>query len=132
VADNLVRASAVLAITACEEDRAVLGRILCPPEWDLCAVRSCQEAWTALMGTRFAAVISDSEFPDGLDWKEVLRQTLEIPERPPLIVTSRLADDRLWAEVLNLGGFDLLLKPLDGREVLYVVGRALRPGRSRG
>jgi len=29
-------------------------------------------------------------------------------DRPRLIVFSRNADDRLWAEVLNLAGFDLL------------------------
>jgi FixJ family two-component response regulator len=32
-------------------------------------------------------------------------------------VTSRLADEYLWAEVLNLGGYDVLAKPLDKQEV---------------
>ena len=41
-----------------------------------------------------------------------------------LIVTDRLADERLWAEVLNLGGYDLLLKPFDPEEVLRVVNSA--------
>ena len=41
-----------------------------------------------------------------------------------MIVTSRLADDRLWAEVLNLGGYDVLAKPFDASEVARVVGTA--------
>jgi FixJ family two-component response regulator len=45
---------------------------------------------------------------------------------PPLIVTSRHADNRLWGEVLNLGGFDVLAKPLDEDEVRRVVESADR------
>ena len=40
------------------------------------------------------------------------------------IVTSRLADDALWAEVLNVGGYDLLLKPFRAEEVIRMVHAA--------
>ena len=40
---------------------------------------------------------------------------------PMFIVTSRLADDALWAEVLNVGGYDLLLKPFRAEEVIRMV-----------
>jgi len=43
-----------------------------------------------------------------------------------LVVTSRLADDALWAEVLNMGGYDVLAVPLDSEEVMRVIGAALR------
>ena len=43
---------------------------------------------------------------------------------PPLVVTSRLADDYLWSEVLNLGGWDVLAKPFRQQEVLYVLDSA--------
>jgi DNA-binding response OmpR family regulator len=36
-------------------------------------------------------------------------------------VTSRLADERLWAEVLSLGGYDVLMKPFDVSEVYRVI-----------
>jgi Protein of unknown function (DUF2934) len=45
---------------------------------------------------------------------------------PPLIVADCLADERLWAEVLNLGGYDLLAKPFDANGVLQVVSAACR------
>jgi hypothetical protein len=32
----------------------------------------------------------------------------------------------LWAEVLNLGGYDVLLKPFDRAEVVRVAGMAWR------
>jgi DNA-binding response OmpR family regulator len=43
---------------------------------------------------------------------------------PDLIVASRLADEYLWAEVLNLGGYDVLAKPFNAEEVRRVVGLA--------
>jgi DNA-binding NtrC family response regulator len=43
---------------------------------------------------------------------------------PNLIVTSRLADDELWAEVLNLGGYDVLAQPFDPQEVYRIVFQA--------
>jgi DNA-binding response OmpR family regulator len=51
-------------------------------------------------------------------------QTLDYP--PPLIVSDRLADERLWAEVLNLGAYDLLAMPFDAKEVLHAVSAARR------
>ena len=45
---------------------------------------------------------------------------------PALIVTSRLADERLWAEVLNLGAFDLLSKPFDFDEATRIIPVAIR------
>jgi hypothetical protein len=40
---------------------------------------------------------------------------------PRFIVADRLADNRLWSEVLNLGGWDLIAKPFDAKEVLHIV-----------
>jgi hypothetical protein len=45
-------------------------------------------------------------------------------DRPRLIVFSRNADDRLWAEVLNLGGFVLLATPFREEELVFAIGSA--------
>ena len=42
-------------------------------------------------------------------------------ERPFLVVTSRLADEYLWVEVLNLGEHDVLAKPFRAPEVQWVL-----------
>jgi FixJ family two-component response regulator len=47
-----------------------------------------------------------------------------LPQPPYLIVTSRLADDDLWAEALNIGAFDVLAKPLGRTEVTRVLSSA--------
>ena len=47
-----------------------------------------------------------------------------LPDPPLLIVTSRLADERLWAEALNLGAWDVLARPFDEDEVSRIVSVA--------
>ena len=56
-------------------------------------------------------MVCDDELSDGhlQDLWEVLRWT---PVPPVFIVSSYLADERLWAEVLNLGAYDVIAKTL--------------------
>jgi len=72
-----------------------------------------------------AVVLSEVVLVDG-DWKHVLQETKRLPDGPALVVSSRLADERLWAEVLNLGGHDVLLTPFEAAEVERVVDSASR------
>jgi DNA-binding response OmpR family regulator len=65
-------------------------------------------------------IVCERRLPDG-DWRDVLGLALDLPHPPTVIVTCRQADEHLWAEVLNLGGYDVLAKPFDEREV----GRSL-------
>jgi len=68
-------------------------------------------------------VLCERDLADG-DWKDVLEVTVSLTSPPPVIVTSRHADEHLWAEVINLGGFDVLAKPLDKQEVSRVLNFA--------
>jgi DNA-binding response OmpR family regulator len=60
-----------------------------------------------------------------------LAATRQLPHAPRLIVTDRLADEHLWAEVLNLGGHDVLGQPFQVDELLWVLGSAWRYGEDR-
>jgi len=62
------------------------------------------------------------------NWKDVLAAIQQLPRTPLLIVTARLADELLWAEVLNLGGHDVLSQPFQVSELLWVLGNAWRRG----
>ena len=55
----------------------------------------------------------------------------QLPDPPLLIVTSRLADERLWAEALSLGAYDVLAKPFDPEEVVRIVGFAWKNWQNR-
>jgi DNA-binding response OmpR family regulator len=70
-------------------------------------------------------VLSDRELPEG-GWREMLSDLQALADPPALVVKARLADDSLWAEVLNMGGYDVLAEPLDNDEVRRVMSAAAR------
>jgi DNA-binding NtrC family response regulator len=76
-------------------------------------------------------LICESELVDGT-WHDLLDWTTHTQHAPLLIVASRSADDALWAEVLNLGGYNVLAKPFDSREVFHVVANAWLHWKNQG
>jgi DNA-binding NtrC family response regulator len=61
------------------------------------------------------------------NWQDLLEEAQGAESL--LLVVSRHADERLWAEVLNLGGFDVLSLPFDRAELRRVLSSALRHSR---
>ena len=90
------------------------------PTGRLACCSGVEAAVSALRSSRVPVVLCDSQ----LDWRQLLDLLRGLPEPPFLIVTSRLADDRLWSEALNLGAYDVLAKPFDSNEVTRVLAMA--------
>jgi DNA-binding response OmpR family regulator len=122
--------SSILLIGPLDSRRRALRSILSPPHWYVREASTYAEAVGILDNCRIGVAICDTEVPDG-NWQALLRN-LQGRTRPPiLIISSRLADERLWAEVLNLGGYDVLVQPFDRSEVLRVAGMAWMSWRQR-
>jgi DNA-binding response OmpR family regulator len=68
-----------------------------------------------------AVVVCERDLPDG-SWQDLLDRCRGRSNPPLITVISRNADESLWAEVLNSGGYDVLLKPFDQNEVTRVIG----------
>ena len=115
----------VLAVGATNEDQTNLENIFTEWGWELHRVRTRREAHAFLDRNPVGVVISERELPEG-GWREMLDDLQQRSEPPALVVTSRLADESLWAEVLNMGGYDVLAEPLDSEEVTRVVSAAAR------
>lgn len=113
----------VLSISPVAEDHAVLKRILQPEGWQVQAADCCEEAFRRLSSCLAPAIITSDVLRDG-DWTRILRHAQAHLRPPRLIVAARLANERLWAEVLNLGGYDVLIKPFVADEVRRVVSPA--------
>ena len=108
-----------------EGDRQLLQGVFREAGWRLLEVRDRQQALRCLEHEPVQVVISEKEGPRW-HWKRVLSDLRQLVPTPQLIVTSRTADDSLWAEVLNIGGFDVLPQPFDRDEVHRVVAAARR------
>jgi len=113
----------ILLISGAPEDFDALRTILNDPLWHLARVGTCEEAFARLCRKPMSVVVCESDLPDG-NWRDVLNRTSQLADPPALIVTSRLADEHLWAEVLNLGGYDVLAKPFREGEVRHVISTA--------
>lgn len=113
----------VLTISSFEDDHESLRQILHGSTRVVPPARSCRQALERLCAEDISVVICDRNLPDG-NWKDILNGVAMKSAPPALIVACRLADEHLWAEVLNLGGYDVLSKPFDAKEVLWTVHHA--------
>ena len=117
----------VLAVTQNPEHRDSLAAMLAGDNWKIKNVRSWSEARNFLSRHCPSVITCDNDLPDG-SWRNLLHGLHGIENPPPVIVTSRHADESLWAEVLNLGGYDLLQTPVEEAEVRRVISMARRHG----
>lgn len=121
------REDSVCALLLGEYDEGLLliRQVFREAGWRLLEAQGRQEGLRHLDEASVHVVITPSESP-GLEWKRVLRDLGRRQRPPQLIVTSRTADEQLWSEVLNCGGYDVLPEPFHRDEVERVVASARR------
>lgn len=121
----------VLSVSPITGDHTSLGAILERSEqilgrgskWMLRPCATVESAMAALSQARIPVVVTERDLAPG-SWRDILENVLRLPDPPMLIVTSRFADDYLWAEALNLGACDVLAKPFDTSAVVHVISSA--------
>jgi DNA-binding response OmpR family regulator len=121
--------NSTLVVSPDEHDEQILSGMLRSDSWRVRGARTFEEALRVLRGAdRPNVVACERELPDG-SWRDLFQfLATKLKNPPPLVVVSRQADEALWAEVLNVGGYDVLTKPFDGEEVHRVMTMARRHG----
>jgi DNA-binding NtrC family response regulator len=127
---NLFERTMVLAVSGNHEELEQLQRLFTESSWMLQALGTLADAKRWLGQNPAPVVLCASQLPDG-DWKDMLQVTAQIDPSPNLVVASRLADNRLWAEVLNLGGYDVLPLPTNAAEMFRTLSGAWRNWKAR-
>ena len=112
-----------LLISPVEEDHNALQQLFQQHGWNLHATKSLDSGSTFLRENAVSVVITERDLAVG-NWKDVLNAIHGLREPPLLLVISRIADNSLWAEALNLGVYDVLAKPLVQAEVVRVLTSA--------
>jgi len=118
--------STVVVVSDDKEDHGTLDGILGQNGWSLRHCANCAQARAALRQYRNSVIVTERRLPDG-NWRDILELT---GGDGVVVVACKYADEELWAEVLNVGGYDLLLKPFNGSEVTRVIASAARVFRS--
>jgi len=106
----------VLAVGLPDADERALRTILATMQWDAKLAANLSAGVRQLTSRSWPVVLCESSVPGG-GWKVLREKTAVLSHPPALVVSSRLADEWLWAEVLNLGGYDVLPTPFDAGEV---------------
>ena len=112
----------VLSLDPAGSDHASLKDI-CGADWKFASTPTIESALESLRVNQIPVLFCNGDLRPGL-WQEMLDRVGTLPNPPFMVVTSRLADDRLWAEALNLGAYDVLAKPFDKTEVDRIVRSA--------
>jgi len=68
-------------------------------------------------------VVTDARLHDG-DWRRVLEIVARARRQIEVIVCSRLGDPKMWLDVLEEGGYDVLVEPFEHEEVRRIVEAA--------
>lgn len=113
----------VLIASAKQDDHSYLGALCRSRGWRTFHAKTYATANEMLMQFHPEILITDQFLPGG-GWRQLASELGQSPHSPVLIVTSRAADDRLWAEVLNLGGHDVLPSPYLDSEAKLVIDSA--------
>ncbi len=129
---SVIRTIPILSVSPIEEDHLFLEAIFsnhsywtpcADSNWKLHKSLTLESALSTLNENQIPIIISESNLLPGT-WKDMLARTELLPTPPLLIVTSRLADEYLWAEALNFGAYDVVAKPFDSHELSRVVSFA--------
>jgi len=108
-----------------EDERWLVEEVFRKCGWRLFEAPDRGQATQYLRCHPVQVVIAKSDMPDG-NWQEMLDHLRCLARPPLLIVTSRTADEHLWAEVLNIGGYDVLAQPFEPDEMVRVIASACR------
>ena len=129
--DEIAQSSSVSALLVgeYESDRALVREVFRKLGWRLFEARDGRRAIGWLERNAVQVVIAEGRTADA-GWQGLLDALRDLPDPPQLVVTSRTADDYLWSEVLNRGGYDVLPRPLNRDEVERVIAGAGRQFRS--
>jgi DNA-binding NtrC family response regulator len=117
------RTVTVLSVSPNDADHLSLQAIISHSKWKLFTASDLASAVSLLHGHEISVLLCERDLRPGT-WIDVLENIKFLPNAPSLIVASRLADDHLWAEALNLGAWDVLAKPFDHIGVIRSVKSA--------
>ena len=119
------RSICALLVGEYEDGRLLMHEVFRDAGWRLLEAHGRKKALQFLSRVAVQVVITSCNVRNW-DWRNVLENLRRMARPPQLIVTSRTADEHLWAEVLNCGGYDVLPQPFRREEIERVIASARR------
>jgi DNA-binding NtrC family response regulator len=115
---------AVLLVDDDKEFRRAMKKMFEKSGYKITIACDGQEALDALSDEEFNLIISDLRMPnlDGLEMMgELRRRGLDVP----IIFLTAFGEVESYMDLMNLGAFEYVNKPVKSKEILEIAGRAI-------
>lgn len=115
--DDVIR---VLALTRDPDEWHTLQRLAADENWIMLWAHCSARAREIIATHSVLVVICDRDLPQE-DWKHVFDELSGLRPLPCLLLASEVADDYLWREVVQHGGFEILTRPFEDDKVVRMI-----------
>jgi DNA-binding NtrC family response regulator len=98
----------------------MLARICAAQGWNVHIADTLREASIAANRLHAPVILCDRDSP-GTEWRASVQDLAALPHAARVILISKVLDDYLWNEVAQMGGHDVLSKPLQEDDVVRAI-----------
>jgi len=91
--------------------------------WEIFRAHSITDGLSTLVNHKINTIVTSCELEDG-SWLEMINALQPCRNAPRVLVAWSHADNRLWLDVLEHGGYDLLAIPFDRNEIVRLTSSA--------
>jgi DNA-binding NtrC family response regulator len=113
----------VLFVSPRREDATTLSSMLRSLSISIEYVADLASARAVIRDGKYPVILTEANLNDGT-WRDILELARQVAPRSEVIVTDAGADARFWAEVLNMGAYDLIAQPFATGEVQRILSNA--------
>ena len=110
----------IIGLVTSDDDRRLLTEICSRNRWHVLLADTCADARIALGKLKASVILCDRDLP-GRGWRETVGDLASSTHRTCILLVSEVVDTYLWNEVVRMGGYDVLSKPLREDEVVRAV-----------
>jgi FixJ family two-component response regulator len=107
----------LLMVTSRAEDVEELKSLFRETPWELNDVSNVEQAVAALKAAPVPILLFDRDL-DSEHWQATMKRFIHSRRGACLVLVSSVADQYLWDEVVQHGGFDLITRPFRREQVL--------------
>jgi len=111
---------AILCLLSEAADRSLISETSRRNGWNVSLAGDLEQAQRLLARTDFQIVLFDRDMA-GEGWRQAITRLVMSSGAPSILLISKVFDDYLWNEVVRNGGYDVLTKPLQERDVARAV-----------
>jgi DNA-binding NtrC family response regulator len=106
----------VLAVGIGGRERQTLEEVASEAKLELAFAETWKDSMTLLRHTPSVVVLCDRDIPD-TSWRTAIEDLARVAPKSCVVLVSAVNDEYLWQEVVQHGGFDVIIKPFRSDQI---------------